>query len=262
MDAALATVTLISLTTAFAMGIVTWRLTREERRRADARVATLMAKLDAAPLTVGAVDIDATQDRHHGPPERPHGRSVGAVGRTVPRCQDTPSAPVEQSPTRLVDWITSSPVALRPILATVTAAMAVSVTMLSQRYGAPPRGPRRRQSQTDRATLAGARQAGRLSRDHRVDSEPFQWDRARATECRGNRVQPGRHGSGNQTDTAAGRGAAAGERGPVHRLTARRRPDQPLSHQLHAGGTSVPHIDRRRPIDQARSAVPATRRGH
>ena len=36
MDAILATVTVISLSMAFAMGIVTWRLMREERRRADA----------------------------------------------------------------------------------------------------------------------------------------------------------------------------------------------------------------------------------
>ncbi len=46
MDVALFTVTVISLTMAFAMGIVTWRLLREERRRADARVASLMAELE------------------------------------------------------------------------------------------------------------------------------------------------------------------------------------------------------------------------
>ena len=45
MDAILATVTVISLSMAFAMGIVTWRLMREEHRRADARVAVLMADL-------------------------------------------------------------------------------------------------------------------------------------------------------------------------------------------------------------------------
>ena len=47
MDIALATVTVISLTMAFAMGIVTCRLIREERRRADARVPMLMADLAA-----------------------------------------------------------------------------------------------------------------------------------------------------------------------------------------------------------------------
>lgn len=46
MDVALFTVTVISLVMAFAMGIVTWRLLREERRRSDARVASLMAELE------------------------------------------------------------------------------------------------------------------------------------------------------------------------------------------------------------------------
>ena len=48
MDVALVSATLISLTMTLAMGIVTSRLLREERRRAEARVAELMAELEHA----------------------------------------------------------------------------------------------------------------------------------------------------------------------------------------------------------------------
>ena len=46
MDIALVSVTAISLSMAFAMGIVAWRVIRGERRRSDARVAALIAELD------------------------------------------------------------------------------------------------------------------------------------------------------------------------------------------------------------------------
>lgn len=45
MPFALGAVTLISLTMAIAMGVVTWRLVREERRRSAARLAVLTAEL-------------------------------------------------------------------------------------------------------------------------------------------------------------------------------------------------------------------------
>ena len=112
MDVALATVTVISLTMAFAMGIVTWRLIREERRRTDARVAVLMADLAAD----------------------------GENARTV-----APPVPEAQSPTGLFAPITGSPPALRPFLATVAAALvvlaAVSFTVLSERFGGLPADP-------------------------------------------------------------------------------------------------------------------------
>ena len=55
MDATLATVTIISLLLAWAMAIVTWQRIRAERRRADARVAGVMAELarDPAPPARG-----------------------------------------------------------------------------------------------------------------------------------------------------------------------------------------------------------------
>ena len=136
MDIALATVTVISLTMAFAMGIVTWRLTREERRRGDARVTKLMAERDAAPLRNG---FDATQDRPHGLLERPPGRTVGLVERTVKRRPAAPAVPEARSP--VGPSANRSPVELRSFLVTVAAAIAVLATvsfgLLPQRSEAP-----------------------------------------------------------------------------------------------------------------------------
>ena len=53
MDIALVSVTAISLTMAFVMGIVAWRVIREERRRSDARVAALIAELERTRGTTG-----------------------------------------------------------------------------------------------------------------------------------------------------------------------------------------------------------------
>ena len=77
MDIALATVTVISLTMAFAMGIVTWRLIGEERRRADARVPMLMADLAA----------DGDNARTVAPPIR-------TAEPAQPRCRVAPATPV------------------------------------------------------------------------------------------------------------------------------------------------------------------------
>ena len=72
MDVALATVTVISLTMALAMGVVTWRLVREERRRSDARVATLMAELERSHRVGSAGQIQLSRlglDGLHAIPE-------------------------------------------------------------------------------------------------------------------------------------------------------------------------------------------------
>ena len=248
MDAALATVTLISLTMAFAMGILAWRVTREERRRADARVATLIAKLDTAPLTVGAVDIDAAQDRQQGPSDRPRGRSVG----------------VEQSPTRLVGWITRSPVALRPFLATVAVAMAVlvavSVTMLSQRSGVPP----------DDLGAGSPEPIELLSLAHAM-----QGDYIAITGSIRNPSNGIERGQLSVTATVFDRdGTVVGTRQtPLQGAVLPPGSEAPFSVSLPDAGqinryrisfmqgqTRVLHIDRRRPSDQARSVVPAARR--
>ena len=78
MDFVLGTVTLLALATAVAMGAITWRLVREERRRSAARLAVLAAELQRRQAT------------SRGP------RSAGrpsAVEAVVTR--STPAAPVD-----------------------------------------------------------------------------------------------------------------------------------------------------------------------
>lgn len=94
MDAILATVTVISLSMAFAMGIVTWRLMREERRRADARVAVLMADLsdhgdygDNGDNPAAVAYLDSSADLATMPvrqqPRRPREPDIDLAGRTA-----------------------------------------------------------------------------------------------------------------------------------------------------------------------------------
>ena len=264
MDVALATVTVISLAMAFAMGIVTWRLTREERRRADARVAALMADLDAAPLTIGAVDIDGRPDRHDGLSERPRVRSVSPVERTAPRRHGTPSAPVERSPTGLVGWITRSPVTLRPFLATVAAAMAVtvSVTMLSQRSDAPPEDLGAHSPEPiELLSLSHARQGDYLAITGAIRNPSNGIERGQLSvraivfDRDGTVVGTGQtplQGPVLPPGSEAPFTVSLPDAGQINRYRI----------SFMQGQTSVPHIDRRLPNDQARSVVPAARKDH
>lgn len=65
MQFALGTVTLLALLMTVAMGIVTWRLVREERRRAAARLSALAAELTAQGIASSPVDPPET---HATPP--------------------------------------------------------------------------------------------------------------------------------------------------------------------------------------------------
>jgi hypothetical protein len=58
MEMILLTVTLVSLTVAVAMSILTWRLLREERRRSEARIAALAAAINEAEPTIAVADDD------------------------------------------------------------------------------------------------------------------------------------------------------------------------------------------------------------
>ena len=263
MDIALATVTVISLTMAFAMGIVTWRLIRKERRRADARVAGLMADLYAAPLIVG---IDATPDRHPGLPERPHQRKVGPVERTVPRRHVTTSTPVEPLPTGLVGWIIKSPVPLRPFLATVAVAVAVlaavSITMLSQRSDAPPEDLGAGSPEPiELLSLAHATQGDYLAITGSIRNPSNGIDRGQLSVAA---IVFDRDGTVVGTGQTPLQGAVLppGSEAPFTVSL----PDAGQINRYRIsfmqGKTSVPHIDRRRPNDQARSAVPAARQDH
>ncbi|MEE8129302.1 MAG: hypothetical protein V3T48_03390, partial [Vicinamibacterales bacterium] len=78
MDFVLGTVTLLALATAVAMGAVTWRLVREERRRSAARLAVLAAELQRRQAT------------SRGPRSAGRPSAVEAVAT-----RSTPAAPVD-----------------------------------------------------------------------------------------------------------------------------------------------------------------------
>ena len=122
MDVTLVAVTVISLTMAFAMGVVTWRMMREERRRSDARVAALMADLQAPDV---------------GPPETavPHARDVAPPRARPARSTGTLGVDTAEATTGLLAPLHGSPGLVRRVLAFVAAAVVVvavvAVTMLS-----------------------------------------------------------------------------------------------------------------------------------
>ena len=100
MSFTLSAVTILSLLIAIAMGVVTWRLVREERRRSEARVAALTEELrreaagdsqyrdmaepaeryDADPLAPDDGDPVADIALFDPPPESPPGRRLAALG--------------------------------------------------------------------------------------------------------------------------------------------------------------------------------------
>lgn len=156
MDTTLVTVTVISLSMAFAMGIVTWRLLREERRRADARVAVLMADLaaqsdppavwreprvDPVGRTARAAPGVAPRIRttEPTPPRRQSALARPAARPTrVTTAAGTPPVPTAPSPTELFAPIAGASVSLRPFVVTVTAAVVVLATVsFTMLFGLP-----------------------------------------------------------------------------------------------------------------------------
>ena len=271
MDVALATVTVISLTMAFAMGVVIWRLMREERRRADARVAVLMADPATDGESRAALGRSAT---HLGRPE--HGRDVGPVERTVPlppaapatprpaRSAGTavaPPLPEAQSPPQLFAPITGRQTPLLPFLATVAAAAVVvvvatvSFAILSGRSGAPPTDPGAGSPEpVELLSLAHARQGEYLTitGSIRNPSDGIERQQLSVTAIvfdRDGTVV----GTGQTPLTAV---LPPGSETPFTISL----PDADQINRYRIGfvqgQTSVPHIDRRRPNDQARSAAP------
>ena len=76
MEFALGTVTLMALTMTVAMGVVTWRLVREERRRSAARLTALTAELQrqqstAAGSSSSAPAVTAAAGQESRPSDRP-----------------------------------------------------------------------------------------------------------------------------------------------------------------------------------------------
>ena len=258
MDIALATVTVISLTMAFAMGIVTWRLIREERRRADARVAMLMADLaadgDNARTVASPVrTAEPAPPRPRVAPVTPVARPARSAGTVAP---PVPGAP---SPTALFAPITGSPTALRPFLATVAAAVvvlaAVSFTMLSQRSRGPDPGAGPPEP-VDLLSLAHAKEGDYLAITGSIRNPSDGIERGQLSvtaivfDRNGTVVGTGQTPlpvavlpPGSETPFTISLPEA--DRINRYRISFRQ------------GQTSVLHIDRRRPNDQARSGVPA-----
>ena len=83
MEFTLGTVTLIALTMTVAMGVVTWRLVREERRRSAARLMALTAELQRQQPTVPD-SLSAT------PAVAP--QAASAIDVTIQRSDEGPSA--------------------------------------------------------------------------------------------------------------------------------------------------------------------------
>ena len=65
MDFLTTTVTLISLALTLSMGIISWRLVREERRRSDARIAALQAEFTRSTHTRADSDEVASMSGSH-----------------------------------------------------------------------------------------------------------------------------------------------------------------------------------------------------
>ena len=234
MDVALATVTVISLTMAFAMGVVTWRLIREERRRSDARVTTLLADLE------------------------PHGPDVGPVERTVPRARNVaPPVPVAQSPTGLFATMTGAPASLGPFLATVAAAVvvlaAVSFTMLS---GGTPADPGAGDPEpVELLSLAHAKEGEYLAITGSIRNPSGGIEREQLSVTATVFDRDGTVVGTGQTPLPVAV-LSPGSETPFSISL----PDADRINRYRVsfmqGQTSVPHVDRRRPGDQARSAPP------
>ena len=262
MDVALATVTVISLTMAFATGIVTWRLIREERRRTDARVAVLMADLaadgeNARTVAPSVRTADSAPPRRQAAPATPRARPPRSAGTAV-----TPAVQEAQSPTGLFAPITGSPAALRPFLATVAGALvvlvAVSFTMLSERSGDLPADPGTGTPEpVELLSLQHVRQGDYLAITGSIRNPSDGIERGQLSVTA---IVFDRDG------TVLGTGQTPlpvavlppGSETPFIIISL---PDADRINRyrisFRQGQTSVPHIDRRRPHDQARSAVPA-----
>lgn len=78
-DTTLTTVTIISLLLAWAMAIVSWQRVRAERRRSEARLATLMSELGVRAGSDGETRAYGLVHAPAAPPAgAPHGRAPGA----------------------------------------------------------------------------------------------------------------------------------------------------------------------------------------
>ena len=268
MDVVLATVTVISLTMAFAMGVVTWRLIREERRRSDARVATLMAELERPRgRSVGPVERTVPRARNVAPPVRSAELSPprGQTGLTTPtagpmRAAGTavaPLVPVPQSPTGLFTTMTRSPTSLGPFLATVAVAVVVlaagSFAVLSG--GAPADPAAGTPEPVELLSLAHAKEGEYLAITGSIRNPSGGIERGQLSVTATVFDRDGTVVGTGQTPLPVAV-LPAGSETPFSISL----PDADQINRYRIsfmqGQTSVPHVDRRRPSNQARSAPP------
>ena len=250
MNFALAAVTVISLTMALAMGVVTWRLMREERRRSDARVAALMADL---------------RGRNVGAPEQavPHARTVAPpvdTAEPAPAAKARPARSVgamAESATGLFAPMRGSPALLRRVLATVAAAVVVvavvSFTMLSGLSGdAPADSTANRPNPVELLSLAHARKGDYLAITGSLRNPPGGIERGQLSVMATVFDRDGIMVGTGQTPLPVAVLPPGGETPFTISL-----PDADRINlyriSFMQGQTSVPHIDRRRLNDQARA---------
>ena len=277
MDVTLVTVTVISLTMAFAMGVVTWRLMREERRRSDARVAALMA--DLRRWDVGtpeqavwhARDLASPVDTPKPAPARRRAVPAAPAARARPaRSAGTAGTPpVAESASGLFAPIRGSSAVLRRVLATVAAAVVVvavvSFVVLFGLSGDVPADPAAGTSRpVELLSLAHARKGDYLAITGSIRNPSGGIERGQLSVTATVFDRDGIVVGTGQTPLPVAVLPPGGETPFTISL-----PDADRINRYRIsfmqGQTSVPHVDRRRLNDQARSAVggenPASHRG-
>jgi hypothetical protein len=269
MDVALATVTVMSLSMAFAMGVVTWRLMREERLRSDARVAALMADLERARgRDVGAVGQAASRARDVATPvpttepNQPRRRSVPAMPASAPArsagSRMAPTVPETQPATGLFGTQAGSPALLRRILATAAAAAlvlaAVGLGMLSSNTPAEPGTGT--PEPVELLSLEHAREGEFLEITGSIRNPPAGIEREQLSVIATVFDRSGTVVGTGQTPLPVAVLAPGGET-----LFTISLPDAERINRYRIsfmqGHTSVPHVDRRTPGGQARSTTPS-----
>ena len=272
MDVALLSVAVISLTMAWAMGVVTWRLLREERRRSDARVAVLMAALERARgRHVGPIDQTGSHARDGAPPVRatepatPRRRPVPATPAARPARGAgpavTPPVPVAESPTGLFT-VTGSPAFLRRVLATVVAAVVVLVVVsLPMLLGGTPADPGTSTPEpVELLSLAHAKEGEYLAITGSIRNPSGGIERGQLSVTATVFDQNGTVVGTGQTPLPVAVLPPGSETPFTISL-----PDADRINRYRIsfmqGQTGVPHVDRRPANDQARSAAPAPTEG-
>jgi len=256
MDIALVSVTAISLSMAFAMGIVAWRVIREERRRSDTRVAALIAELDRTRGTNAGLPSQP-RSRDMPPPRALDTRFGSDVSDNDTARQDPP--PVAEPRAPLLEAATGPSGWGRPILAAVAAGLVVlAVVTIAMGPGDDALPVMSEQSTpVELLSLAHARQGEYLAISGAVRNPADGMEHGRLSVMATVFDEDGTQIGTGQTPLPV-RALAPGtetpftismpDAGRINRYRISFAQDQ----------TSVPHIDRRQMADATPLATPAT----